>query len=156
METLGEKVFLCLFQLLETAHIPCLMTPFLTLQSQQWWKIESFLCYAMLCRFNHVRLFVTLWTLACQAPLSMGFSRQEYWSGLPCLPPEDLPDPGSKPTISLSNLHWQDSLPLTLPGKPLESFLYYTNLTPFFCSHISHPPTPHSQEKVSVFEDSDD
>ena len=48
----------------------------------------------MLSRFSHVQLFVTLWTLACQVPLSMGFSRQEYWSGLPCPPPGDLPDPG--------------------------------------------------------------
>ena len=38
--------------------------------------------------------FVTPWTLAHKAPLSMGFSRQEYWSGLPCPSPEDLPDPG--------------------------------------------------------------
>ena len=38
----------------------------------------------------------TLWTVACQAPLSMGFSRQEYWSGLPCPPPGDLPNPGIK------------------------------------------------------------
>ena len=37
---------------------------------------------------------MTLWTVACQAPLSMGFSRQEYQSGLPCCPPGDLPDPG--------------------------------------------------------------
>ena len=44
-----------------------------------------------------VRLFVTVWTLANQAPLSMGFSRQGYWSGLPCPPPGDLPDPGIKP-----------------------------------------------------------
>ena len=44
---------------------------------------------------------VTLWTVACQAPLSMGFSRREYWSGLPCPPPGDLPDPGIKP-MSLS------------------------------------------------------
>ena len=44
-----------------------------------------------------VRLFVTLWTLAHQAPLSMGSSRQGYWSGLPCPPPGDLPDPGIKP-----------------------------------------------------------
>ena len=48
--------------------------------------------------FSHVWLFVTLWTVACQAPLSMGFSRQEYWSGLPCPPPEDLPDPGIEPS----------------------------------------------------------
>ena len=43
--------------------------------------------------FSHVRLFVTLWTVACQAPLSMGFSRQEYWSGFPCPPPGDPLDP---------------------------------------------------------------
>ena len=43
---------------------------------------------------SRVRLFVTLWTGAHQAPLSMGFSRQEYWSGLPCPPPRTLPDPG--------------------------------------------------------------
>ena len=45
-------------------------------------------------RFSCVRLFATPWTVAHQAPLSMGFSRQEYWSGLPCPPPGDLPDPG--------------------------------------------------------------
>ena len=42
--------------------------------------------------FSHVRLFVTLWTVARQVPLSTEFSRQEYWSGLPCPTPEDLPD----------------------------------------------------------------
>ena len=42
-----------------------------------------------------VRLFVTPWTVARQAPLSTGFSRQNYWSGLPCPPPGDLPDPGT-------------------------------------------------------------
>ena len=45
---------------------------------------------------SHVQLFVTLWTVACQDPLSIGFSRQDYWSGLPCPPPGDLPDPGIK------------------------------------------------------------
>ena len=55
----------------------------------------------------------TLWTLACQAPLSMGFSRQEYWRGLPCCPPGDLPNP-----ISYACRHWQaGSLPLVPPGK---------------------------------------
>ena len=39
---------------------------------------------------------VTPWTVACQAPLSMGFSMQEYWSGLPCSPPGDLPNPGTE------------------------------------------------------------
>ena len=48
----------------------------------------------MLNRFSHVQLCATLWTVAHQAPLSMGFFRQEYWSGLPCSPPGDLPNPG--------------------------------------------------------------
>ena len=46
---------------------------------------------------SHVRLFVTPWTVAQQAPLSMGFSRQEYWSGLPFPSPGDLPDPDIEP-----------------------------------------------------------
>ena len=46
--------------------------------------------------------FATPQPVACQAPLSMGFSRQEYWSGLPCPPPGDRPDPGIKPTSLLS------------------------------------------------------
>ena len=55
-----------------------------------------------------VQLFVTPWTVACQAPLSMGFSRQEYWNGLPCPPPGDLPNPGIKPRSSALQM---DSLP---------------------------------------------
>ena len=47
-------------------------------------------------------LFAPLWTVARQTPLSMGFSRQEYWSGLPCPPPGNLPDPGVKP-VSLTS-----------------------------------------------------
>ena len=49
-------------------------------------------------RSSQVRLFVTPWTIARQAPLSMGFPRQEYWSGLSFPPPTDLPDPGIEPT----------------------------------------------------------
>ena len=48
----------------------------------------------MLSRFSCVGLFATLWTVAHQAPLSMGSSRQDYWSGLPCPPAGDLPGPG--------------------------------------------------------------
>ena len=51
----------------------------------------------MLCLFSHVQLFVTPWTVALQAPLSIGFFRQEYWSGLPCTSPGKLPDSGVKP-----------------------------------------------------------
>ena len=51
-----------------------------------------------LSHFSLVRLCMTLWTVAHQTPLSMGFSRQEYWSGLPCPPPGFLSDPGFEPT----------------------------------------------------------
>ena len=59
----------------------------------------SLVAYFMhvLSHFSHVWLFVTLWTNTHQALLAMGFSRQEYWSELPCPPPGDLPDPGLKP-----------------------------------------------------------
>ena len=50
-------------------------------------------------RAKSLQAFQTPWTAALQAPLSMGFSRQEYWSGLPCPPPGDLPDPGIKPAV---------------------------------------------------------
>ena len=49
------------------------------------------------CMLSHVRLFVTTQTVAHQAPLSMGFSRPEYWSGWPCPSPGNLPDPGIEP-----------------------------------------------------------
>ena len=51
---------------------------------------------------GHVQLFVTPWTVTPQTPLSMGFSRQEYWSGLPFSPPADLPDPGIELASPLS------------------------------------------------------
>ena len=56
----------------------------------------------MLGCFSRVRLCATLWAVARQAPLSIGFSRQEYWSGMLFLPPGDLPDPGIKPTSLMS------------------------------------------------------
>ena len=65
---------------------------------------------------SHGQLFVTPRTAARQAPLSMGFSRQEYWSGWPFPPPGGLPHPG----IKLGLLHWQgDPLTTEAPGKPL-------------------------------------
>ena len=65
---------------------------------------------------SRVRLFVTPWTVAYQAPLSMGFSRQEYWSGLPFPSPGDLPDPGIKPRLPALEA---DALTSEPPGKPL-------------------------------------
>ena len=64
---------------------------------------------------SHVGLFTTPWTIAFQAPLSMGFSRKEYCSGLPFPPPGDLPDLGIKPLPPA----WQAvSLPLSYLGSP--------------------------------------
>ena len=65
--------------------------------------------------FSRVQLFATPWPVAHQAPLSMGFSRQEYWSGLPFPPPGDLPDPGIEPR---SPTLQADALPSEPPGKP--------------------------------------
>ena len=64
---------------------------------------------------SRVRLFVTPWTVAHQAPPSMGFSRQEYWSGLPFPSPGDLPNPGIEPT---SPPLQADALTSEPPGKP--------------------------------------
>ena len=62
----------------------------------------------------HVQLFATPWTVTCQAPPSIGLSRQEYWCGLPCPSPRDLPNPGIKPRpLALQT----DSLPSEPPGK---------------------------------------
>ena len=67
---------------------------------------------------SHVQLFATLWTVAHQAPLSMGFSRPEYWSGLPCPPPGDLPNPGTEPMAPVSSASQVDSLPISHWGSP--------------------------------------
>ena len=67
---------------------------------------------------NYVQLFATLWTVICHTPLSIGFSRQEYWSGLPFPPPEDLPDPGIKPKSHVSPALKVDSLLLSHQGSP--------------------------------------
>ena len=62
---------------------------------------------------SRVQLFATPWTLARQAPLSMGFSRQEYWRWLPCPPPGNLPHPGIEPTPAVAPAWQADSLPLS-------------------------------------------
>ena len=67
-------------------------------------------------------LFATLWTVVRQAPLSMGFSRQEYWSGFPFPPPRDLSDPGIEPVSSASPALQADCLPLSHQGNPSKSY----------------------------------
>ena len=68
----------------------------------------------MVYSLSPILTLATSWTAAHQAPLSLEFSRQEYWSGLPFLPPGDLPDSGIKPT---SPALQADSLPIEPPGK---------------------------------------
>ena len=81
------------------------------------WKCNARSC-CVLSRFSRVRLFATPWTVARQAPLSMGFSRQEYWSGLPFPSPGDLPDPGVEPVSPVVPALQADSLSLSHQGSP--------------------------------------
>ena len=75
---------------------------------------------------SRVRLFATPWTIAYQAPQSMEFSRQEYWSGLPFPFPEDLPNPGIEPgSLALQ----ADALPSEPPGKSHIPFHKYIHVT---------------------------
>ena len=75
------------------------------MQKKVFFSILKFIHIHSFCvsHFSHVQL-LTPWTVACQAPLSVGFSRQEYWSGLPFPSPEDLSDPGTEPEIPALHL----------------------------------------------------
>ena len=94
------------------------------------------LLYAcMVNRFRCVRLFVTLRMVACQDPLSMGFSRHEYWSMLPCPPPGDLPNPRIElaspafPSLQVDSLplsHWGSPKWWHLNKQPFTSMVYYS------------------------------
>ena len=83
---------------------------------------------------SHVQLFATPWTVAYQAPLSMGFSRQEYWSGLPFSSPGDLPNPGIEPE---SPTLWADALTSEPPGKPIYTWscIYVNAMHPIHPTH---------------------
>ena len=97
-------------------------------------SVRSYTCRAVLrvcCAesLSHVWLSMTPWTIAHQAPLSMGFSRQEYWSGLPCPSPGHLPYPGIKPESLMSPALQVDSFPAEPPRKP-SWFLLFRNCQP--------------------------
>ena len=84
--------------------------------------------YSLLCMLSHVsrvQLFATLWTVARQAPLSMGFCRQEYWSGLPFSSPGDLPAPRIEPTSPAAPALQVDSLPLSHRASPKHPCLFW-------------------------------
>ena len=95
-------------------------------QHEKYKKDKKKLC--VLSRFSQFQLFMTLWMLSNKTPLSMVFSRQEYWGGgegLSCPFPGDLPNLGFEPVFLRCLLHWQlDSLPLVPPGKPPKEIKY--------------------------------
>ena len=82
---------------------------------------------------SHVQLFETPWTVAYHAPLSVGFSRQKYSSGLPCLSLGHDPDPGSEPKPLTSPALAGGFLPLLLPGNPNLLFMrtYFNHICVF-------------------------
>ena len=107
----------------------------------------------MLSCFSCVRLFATLWTVAHPASLYMRFSRQEYWSGLPCPSLRDLPNPGiNQPLLRLQ--HWQaGSLPLALLGKPsdLRKLYQFSSFHLLNCVQVfATPCTAARQASLSI------
>ena len=92
-------------------------------QSGSWWNYSydpaSEVIHQVLSLFSHVLLCVTLWTVACRASLFMGFSRQEYWTGLPHPPPGNLPDLGIKLASLTSPALAGRFFTTEPPGKPL-------------------------------------
>ena len=111
-------------------------------------RVLSFACIAqwigypytsVLSHFSRVWLFAALWTVARQLPLSLGFSRQEYWDGLPFLPPGDLPNPGIQPaslqfsSVAQSCLTLCDPQECSTPGLPV-----HHQLPEFTQTHV-HP-----------------
>ena len=77
------------------------------------------MCTRACCGFSRVQLFVTQWTIAHQALLSIEFSRQEYCSGFPCPPPGDLSDPGMEPESPMFPALQTDSLPVSHQPSPM-------------------------------------
>ena len=93
------------------------------------WVVVSFSKHvSVLSCFSRVWLFVTLCTVAHQAPLSMGFSKQEFWSGLPCTPPEDLSKPGFEPMSLMSPELAGMYLPLAPTAKPFSKYTTCCNI----------------------------
>ena len=110
-------------------------------------------CACMVSRFSRVRLFVTPWTVARQAPLPTGFSRQGYWSGLPCPPPGDLSNPGTEfpslMSVALTGRFFTSSATWEAPMWPdscliLRLHLLIHSSSPGSNSATCPPPPPHS------------
>ena len=121
------------------------LCPMINMKRNNEFAHVSCLVFAVVChvltRFTYVWLFVTPWTVAHQAPLSMGFSRQEYWSGLPFPSPGDLLEQGMEP---MSPVLQVDALPLSHLGNSYKlaifwNFKVYTDFHSKQCSQ----PNPH-------------
>ena len=95
--------------------------------------------------FSCVQLFVTLWSVAYQVPLPVGFSWQGYWNGLPCPPPRDLPDLGVEP---MSPVLQADCLPLSPWGNPSDSYPSTIQFSSVQFSHsvVSDSLRPHASQ----------
>ena len=93
-------------------------------------KLNIFLA-CMLSHFGCVQLRMMLWTAACQVPLSMGFSRQVYWSGLLCPPPRNCSDPGIKPVSLMPPALAGWFFTTAPPGKPILS-IWSSNCAPWY------------------------
>ena len=94
--------------------------------NRTWWWITRSTGHVlwMLSHFTHVQFFEALWTVACQVSLSMGFFRQEYWSGLLCPPQGDLPNLGIKPASPVTPVMQADSQLLNHRGSPFLNQYY--------------------------------
>ena len=96
------------------------------------------MCYAQV--LSHVRLFATLWPAACQALLSMEFFRQEYWSGLPCPSPRDLPESEMEPMSLASHLLAGVVFTTESPGNPrVILVISFSLIFTFGQFHLSSP-----------------
>ena len=115
---------------------------------QSDWVIHIYVCISC---FNCVQLCVTPWTVAHQASLSMAFSRQEYWSRLPCPPPEGLPNPGTEPKSLTSPA---DGFLTTSPTWEAQYIYIYihthTHIYIFFFHILFHYGLSHGTEYSSL------
>ena len=100
----------------------------------------------MLSHFSHIQLFATPWTVACQPPLAIGFSRQKYWTGLPCSLPGDLPDPGIKPVPFICPAVAGVFFTTSTPGKPCLIINTLKQVSPFLLLLLQSVPTQRPKE----------
>ena len=125
---------------LDTIHI-CLYLPKKKAVSWKYHTTSLFSCCWLVTQL--CQLFATPWTVALQAPLFMGFSRQESWSGMPCPPPEDLPESGIKPTSpTLSRwvlYHWATRKALIYICLPLKQTFHVKDTFTIKLSSLNSP-----------------